>query len=264
MAYERTLQEIDNFVFDLDGTVWEWNRLKDGVKETIVDLADRGKDIYYITNSAMLSREGYADKLRDFGLPVERDSRVISASYIASEIFDAKDIRKAFVIGEEGLMDELGRNGIAHSEEAGHVLVAVDRNFSYWKMAKAADLIRAGADLWATSIDSYWWAGDRAMPGTNALTAAVKLAADTDDVEVVGKPSAYARDVVTDEWGLRPTNTILIGDNLSSDIVLGNKIGCKTALVLGGASTEEDLNDAGPQEKPHIVFRSFDRIMMKV
>ncbi len=263
MAYERTLKDVDNFVFDLDGTVWEWNRLKPGVKETIEDLEERGKEIYYLTNNSILPREAYAEKLSDLGLPTS-PGRVLPVSYIAARALDQQDVRKAYTIAEEGFRDELAKRSVAHSEDARHVVVAVDRNFSYWKAAKAAELVRDGAQLWCTSVDAYWWGGDRYLPGAYSLAQMVKLAAGEDSMKVLGKPSEHARKTMKSEWKLMPGNTVVIGDNMKSDIVLGNRMGYMTGLVLGGTSEEEDLNDAGPHEKPTLVFREFERILMKV
>lgn len=263
MVYERTLKEVDNFIFDLDGTVWEWNRLKEGVKETIKKLEKNDKNIKYLTNNAILRHEQYAEKLRNLGLNVSEEN-LISGSHIAAEALDTEDIRDVFVIGEEGLRDELKERNISHTEDADDVLVSVDRNFSYWKMAKAADILRNGGTLWTTSVDSFWWAGKRQLPGTNALVTAIQLSSRTNDATVLGKPSEYAMNVIRNEWSLMPDNTIMIGDNVQSDVILGNKMGYMTGLVLGGSSTPADLDDVEGFERPNIVFREFERIIMKL
>lgn len=264
MVYERDLKDIDNFVFDLDGTVWEWNRLKNGVKKTIEKLEQKDKNIKYFTNNGILRRPQYADKLRDLGLNASEDD-VLCASYIAGKAFDEEDIRDVFVVGEEGLRDELKENGINHSEDANDVLVSVDRNFSYWKMAKAANILADGGTLWSTSVDAYWWAGDRQLPGTNALATAIKRSAGTnEEATIVGKPSDYAMDVLREEWSMMPDNTVMVGDNIHSDIVFGNKLGYMTGLVLGGSSTPADLEAVDGFEKPNVVFRQFKRIIMKL
>lgn len=252
-------------IFDLDGTVWEWNRLKDGVKRTIETLENNDKNIKYFTNNGILRRAQYAEKLRNLGLNATEDD-VLCASYIASEALDNEGIDSVFAIGEEGLRTEFRRNNIQHEEDADHVFVAVDRNFSYWKLAMAADLVREGAKLWATGKDPYWWAGSRQMPGTESLAKAVRLAAGVDDdrLNIVGKPSDYAKDVLRDEWTLRPDNTVFIGDSIQTDIVFANKLGYTSALVLGGSSTEADLEGVTDFEQPNIVFRSFKRIVMKL
>ncbi len=263
MAYERTLKDVENFVFDLDGTVWEWNRLKDDVKETIEELASRGKEPFYVTNNSILSREAAAEKLRKLGLDADRD-HVITGGWLAAWALDHEDVRDVYLVGEDGLRTELEARNISHSDDAEHVLVGCDRNFSYWKLADAAELVRDGATLWATAPDSHWWGGDRQLPGTKALTDAVETAAGAGETTVLGKPSKWAREAVKREWRLRPNNTVLIGDSLQTDTVLGNKLGYKTALVLGGVSSEDDLNVANDYAKPHIVFREFSRILQKI
>ncbi len=263
MVYERDLKDIDNFVFDLDGTVWEWNRLKDGVKKTIETLEDKGKTLKFFTNNAVLRREQYAEKLRELGINASEED-VLSASYIAAQALDEENVRDVFVVGEEGLRDELREESISHTEDADDVLVAVDRNFSYWKAATAADILRDGGTLWMTSIDSYWWAGDRQLPGTNALATTIQLTADHNGATLVGKPSEYAMDVLRDEWSLMPDNTVMIGDNIESDIVFGNKLGYMTGLVLGGTSVPSDLDEVDGFKTPNVVFREFKRIIMKL
>lgn len=265
MVYERTLEEVDNFVLDLDGTVWEWNRLKKGVKKTLQTLEKNDKNIYFLTNNAILRREQYAEKLRNLDVNANTED-VISASYIASQVFEEEGITSAYVIGEEGLRAELRKNGIKHKEDADDVLVSVDRNFSYWKMAEAADLVRNGATLWSTSLDAYWWAGDRDLPGTQALADSVRQSAGAKEgtINILGKPSDHAQKIVRDEWGLRPDNTVLIGDNVQSDVVFANKMGFMSGLVMGGSTGKADLEQVEKLEKPNIVFREFKRIIMKL
>jgi 4-nitrophenyl phosphatase len=217
----------------------------------------------FFTNNAVLRREQYAEKLRELGINATEDD-VLSASYIAAQALDAEGVRDVFVVGEEGLRDELRAMNISHTEEADDVLVAVDRNFSYWKAARAAEILRDGGTLWTTSVDSYWWAGDRQLPGTDALATTIQLAADHDEATLVGKPSEYAMDVLRDEWSLMPDNTVMIGDNIDSDIVFGNRLGYMTGLVLGGTSAPADLDAVDGFRKPNVVFREFKRIIMKL
>lgn len=265
MVYERSLKDVENIVLDLDGTVWEWNRLKEGVKSTIETLESNGKTVTYLTNNAVLRRSQYAEKLREMGLKADT-SDVLCGSTIAAKALQAEGVSSVFAIGEEGLRAELREHNISHSEEADHVLVAVDRNLSYWKIAQAVDRLRTGAQLWVTGEDPYWWAGDRQMPGTASIANAVRTAAALDDGAgtVTGKPSEYAMQAVRDAWGFRPPNTIIVGDSIHTDVVFGNHMGFMTGVVLGGNTDRDDLEDLDDFEMPDIVFRSFKRIVMKI
>lgn len=260
---EQNLKDVKNFIFDLDSTVWHWNRLIPGVKQTIRRLEAKGKDIYYVTNNSILTRKEFAEKLSDLGLKTKEDN-VICSSYVAAQVFADKNIDSVYAIGEKGLLDELGREHITKSDDADHVIVGVDRNFSYWKMAKAAEAIRYGAKLWTTAYGENFRAGDRILPGTGALLESVKKSADVEDAEIIGKPSDHMVKIIRDEFPILTNRTVLIGDHLQTDIVTGNKLGIKTGLVLGGTSKKEDLSGIESIERPNFVFKDFKRILRKV
>ncbi|MCJ7450807.1 MAG: HAD-IIA family hydrolase [Candidatus Nanohaloarchaeota archaeon QJJ-9] len=261
--YKRDLKEIDNFVFDLDWTVWHWNKLAPGVKDTIRELKSKGKNIYYITNNSLLSRKGFADKLSNLGINTEKED-VVCSPHVAAEVFADNDISKAYVIGEEPLINVLESEDIKTSKNAEHVLIGADRNFNYWKLAKAAELVRDGSKLWTLGAGTNFKAGDRVLPGDMPIINAVKTAAKVDSHEMLGKPSEYMKKIVEDEFSLRPGKTIVIGDHIETDIAFGNKLGAKTGLVLGGESSRSDLKDIDEKNAPDFVFKKFERILMKV
>ena len=260
---QNDLKDVKNFILDLDGTVWHWNKLIPGVKETIRRLEAKGKNVYYLTNNSILTRKEFAEKLSNMGLKTSTDE-VLCSSYATAQTFARNNIGEVYAIGEQGLIDELEREHIKKSKDADHVVVGLDRNFSYWKMADAADMIRDGAKFWSTALGENFRAGDRMLPGTGALVEAVKKAADTDDVEIVGKPSDHMVKIIKDEFPIYPERTVLIGDHIHSDIVTGNKLGIKTGLVLGGTSRKEELREVEGLEVPNFVFKDFKRILRKV
>jgi len=69
-----------SFVFDLDGTVWLWDRLVPGAEQVIAKLQSSGKHVLFVTNNTVLSRRKLVKKLRDFGVDVD-EKRMINAGY---------------------------------------------------------------------------------------------------------------------------------------------------------------------------------------
>ncbi len=57
------LKNIHTFVFDLDGTVWYWTRLIEGVSRTISRLKMLGKTVLYVTNNTIASRRNLAERI---------------------------------------------------------------------------------------------------------------------------------------------------------------------------------------------------------
>jgi len=136
------LEQVSNFIFDLDNTVWYWNRLAPGVKETIRKLKARDKRIFYATNNSLLTRQGFADKLTNLGLNTEPD-HIVSSSYVAARVFAANNIQHVHAVGEQGLVEQLEQEHVNIRENADHVVIGFDRNFTFWKMAKAAELVQS-------------------------------------------------------------------------------------------------------------------------
>ena len=48
--------------------------------------------------------------------------------------------------------------------------------------------------------------------------------------------------VAIERLGLQPAETLVVGDRLETDIAGAQKLGCKTGLVLSGATAESDAH----------------------
>jgi len=261
--YERSLKDVDTFIFDLDYTVWHWNRLIPNVKDTIQDLRSKGKDIYYVTNNSLLRRQGFAEKLTEMGLKTDED-HVMSSSYVAAKVLQEAGVSSVYAIGEQALSDELEARDIQTSKNANNVLVGYDRNFNFWKMSRAAELVRSGANFYTCGLSRTWKTGTRTLPGSKSITASISIAAGEAEPDVLGKPSKHMGDVLRQEFPIEPGNTVLIGDDVRADVSLGNRMGITTGLVLGGETEKQELQEVAGLQVPDYVFQQFERILMKV
>lgn len=262
VGHKNTLKGIENFVFGIDGTIWRWDSLKNGVKETIDKLKGQGKNIYFLSDNSILSRKGLAKKLSEFGIETE-ESDIINSGYVAAKTFAEKDISRVYMIGESGLLEELEKEEIKISESSSNIITSVDRNMNFWKLSKAIELVEKGATHWSTSKSSYWEVGKKKYPGAGNIANSIKEVTDK-DYQNLGKPSDYVKEVFLDEFSLYPETSIIIGDSIETDIYFGNKLGLKTGLVLGGFSRKEDLKESQGLEIPNLVFKNFKRILKKV
>jgi NagD protein len=57
----------------------------------------------------------------------------------------------------------------------------------------------------------------------------------------VGKPSSFMIRAALHHLQTRTDNTLMVGDNMDTDIIAGIQAGMETALVLTGVSQKEDL-----------------------
>ncbi|KAF2988103.1 hypothetical protein EK904_006640 [Melospiza melodia maxima] len=78
------------------------------------------------------------------------------------------------------------------------------------------------------------------MPGTGCLVKAVETAAQR-EAFIVGKPNRFMFDCVAQEFPVDPARTIMVGDRLDTDILMGNSCGLTTLLTLTGVTALDEV-----------------------
>eukprot|EP00911_Craspedida_sp_UC1_P000142 UC1_evm1s114 len=175
-----------------------------------------------------------------------------------------KKKKKVYVVGEQGIIDELAAVGIesvggpAHADrrvtmeageeprvdpDIGAVCVGFDRNLNYYKIQYAQRCVRhLGAEFVATNRDpispltkGHEWAGGGSMVG--ALVGCLER-----EPIVAGKPSSVLIDYIL-AMGHSPEECLMVGDRLNTDILFGVQNSLQTLLVLSGVTKREHLQD---------------------
>jgi len=246
---------FENFIFDLDGTVWKWTELIKGFEKVYQILKRLGKEVYFVTDNTLLTRDGYAKKLQNFGIDV-KPNHIINPSIPATKILKNK---KVFCIGE-GLITDLRKAGIkVTSSNPEVVLVGMDRTVNYEKLSMAVEFIMKGASFFKTSKSNIFINGNKILPGTGAIAKVIELTTGKKS-KLLGAPSKYMVEVF-ESINLDPKKTVLFGDECDSDIALGNMLGYTTVLVTTGKdSTIEYLKARGINE-PKLVLKSIEEIL---
>lgn len=246
-------KRIKAFVIDLDGVVYRGSELIQGVDRRIAELKKKGQ-VIFLTNNSLLTRAGYADKLRGMGVPASEEEVVTSAFAAAQYVKKKYKNARVFPIGEDGLVQELEQQRIeVCSEYCDAVVVGLDRSFNYEKLAKAMQLIARGAEFIATTTNKTLITESGFIPGTGAIVSAVQAATQKEPI-IVGKPSKIMGEVLLKKLHAKAKETLIIGDRLDSDVTFGRTLGMKTALVLTGATKVEDLKKS--RIKPDYVLES--------
>jgi 4-nitrophenyl phosphatase len=118
------------------------------------------------------------------------------------------------------------------------VVAGLDRTLTYDKLTQAALLIREGSLFIGTNPDrTYPMPGGRLVPGAGAVLAALEAATDVAPV-IIGKPAPEMYQVAMERLGTLAGETLVVGDRLETDIAGAQALGCQTALVLSGVTTQ--------------------------
>jgi glycerol-1-phosphatase len=242
--------EFDGFLVDLDGVVWEGREFLPGAVDALKELLVNGKAIVFVTNNSVRSPAAYAARLRDAGIAVT-DDRVVTGG-VATARLAAKQIgdkATAFVIGAPGFKEIVTESGLrlVHGEAAhvaDAVVVSAHREFDYAELLTATRALQNGAALFATSRDPTLPMPGGAWPGTGATLAAVETASGK-TAEIGGKPEPHlfeeAQALLPDKGRLA-----MVGDRIPSDIEGARRAGLPAILVLSGATSREEAEQADP------------------
>ena len=233
-------------VLDLDGTVYLGDGLIPGVDDAIRELRETVGPVRFLTNKAIARRRDYTEKLRGLGIETELSHVVNSGWVTARYVSERYPDSTAFVVGESPLVDELRDAGVEITTEApGDLVVAsMDRKFDYDDLELALRTLDSGAPFLATNPDRTCPTESGAIPDAAGMIGAIEGVTGRAVDEVLGKPSPRMIETTLAAVGVDPTDCLMIGDRIETDILMGDRAGMTTVLVLSGVTDRETVSAA--------------------
>ncbi len=255
---------------DLDGVVYRGERAIPGVSAVLAARAAAGDDLVYVTNNSTWYHTDYVARLTSMGAPVAPDRIVSSARATALYLADSHPKpRLTLVVGAAGLMHELrdvglqllpsadaaatwaaqDRNAAVAVKGVDAVVVGLDMEMTYGKLAVAAEAIRSGARFVATNRDPAYPLEHGLMPGAGTIVAAVAAATGVEPVSI-GKPGRLLLEIAARAAGRSPSEAVMIGDSLITDIPAARAVGARSVLMLTGATNSSQLHSLAASDRP--------------
>ncbi|KAK6191961.1 hypothetical protein SNE40_003526 [Patella caerulea] len=279
-AAEDLISEMDNFLFDCDGVLWNGRGAIPGSVDTIAHLKRLGKKVYYITNNSSSSREDYQKKCLKYGFDAEVVDIVCTAYVGALYLHNNNFKGKVYVVGNPAMGKELDKFNIRHigigpdemvndddnmnnssrveewlktqlDPEVNCVFVGFDAHINYIKILKAASYLQRENCLFlGTNEDGHYPTQDSdiVIPGTGTMVEAVSLPSRKKPL-IIGKPETTMFDTLSQANNLDPARSMMVGDRMNTDIYMAKRCNLKSLLVLTGVCTEQDLPLNGVQPK---------------
>ncbi len=231
--------EKKGFICDMDGVIYHGNIILPGVKEFVDWLQETGKDFLFLTNNSGLTPKELHNKLLRMGLDVSEDHFYTSAQATAEFLKKQAPDCSAYVIGEAGLIKALYDAGISMDEvNPDYVIVGEGKAYSLETLTKAVNFVNKGARLIGANPDMSGPIENGMAPACGALTAPIELATGK-KAYFCGKPNPLMVRTGIRLLGCHSEETVLVGDNMDTDIIAGTESGADTVLVMTGVSTRE-------------------------
>ena len=244
-------------VLDLDGTVYLGDSLVPGVDTGIRRLRESVGPVRFLTNKAIARRRDYRDKLRRLGIDAEL-SHVINSGWVTAQyVSDRYPEAEAFVVGEAPLVEEFHDAGVdTTTDTPGDVVVAsMDREFDYEALDIALRTLETGdAPFLATNPDRTCPTESGAIPDAAGMIGAIEGVTGRTVDEVLGKPSPRMIETTLEAIDVDPADCLMVGDRIETDILMGERAGMTTVLVLSGVTDREMI--PGAAADPDYVLES--------
>lgn len=236
------------FLVDVDGVLTHGKDPLPGAAAALRTLRSAGRTLV-LTNNSTRSRDELAQHLCAAGFEVARDDIVGSAFLAAQYLAQHYGPSTVWVLGEGGIrreMEDAGHRLALCPEQASWVVVGIDRDLTYTKLALALRALDAGANVLATNEDATFPTPTGPVPGAGAVVGALRGMGFA-PTHVVGKPSPLAFEVALDVLGMPANRVLMIGDRLETDIAGAAAAGLDSALVLTGVHGTEDARASAVQ-----------------
>ncbi|CAM9171432.1 unnamed protein product [Ectocarpus fasciculatus] len=281
------VEDYDTFIFDCDGVIWKGNKLISGAGKTLEYLREAKKNVFFMTNNSLKTREECIAKFELMGVHIDPSHLLCSgfsaATYLRGLGFSHSE-KKVYVIGEKSIVSELNLQGIATiggpdfngvnvpivndlhvdtDENIAAVVVGCDRDISYYKLLYAQQcflktpsciFVASNTDQVKHLTPTQEFAGAGAM--VNAVIGCTGLRP-----VITGKPSRFMIDYLIDVHGIEPPRTLMVGDRLDTDIAFGVSGGTATCLVLSGCTARAQVEDPKCDIKPDFVVDSIAALL---
>lgn len=252
------LEEVQCFLFDMDGTIFLGDKLLPGAKIFLRDLEEKKIPYYFLTNNSSRSRADYVEKLNRLGLKTPAEK--IFSSGEATAIYLKKQCggTRIFLVGTPSLEQEFIDHGFQLVQnDPDYAVLGFDTTLTYEKLWKLCDFARDGIPYIATHPDINCPTETGFMPDIGAMMALVESSTGRKPDVIVGKPHPPIVEAIVEKTGYSVDQLAMVGDRLYTDIAMGIT-GIITILVLSGETKEGDVGSS--EHQPDHVVRDISEL----
>lgn len=276
LVLHQILADHDLFLIDAYGVLMTSAGPLPGACEFVAAIQSAGKDYFVVTNDASRTPENCHKIYRErgFEIPVER---ILSAGVAIAEAFRAEHLEgaRAVVLGTADTVECTRRAGAKIEEitptcEYDVLVIGDDSGFDFLKTMNALltcthRLVKAGRTpkFFLANPDLLYPISKDAFGFTSGAVARFLEIGLRDlhpqknfDFKVLGKPAPLLFDLARAKVHAKAERTIMLGDQLHTDIAGANRAGIHSALLATGITQLPLAPDLKDDHRPTYVLES--------
>src|SRR5262245_40922446 len=249
---EKRMAGPKSYLCDMDGVLVRGSQPIPGANDFIARLQQAGAKFLVLTNNSLYTARDLKVRLHRIGLELPPNAIYTSAMATAQFLQAQHPGGSAYVIGESGLTTALHDAAYVITDQAPeYVVLGETTAYSFERITRAIRLVAAGARFIATNPDVSGPGDGGLVPATGAVAAMIAAATGVQPY-YIGKPNPLMMRTALRTIDAHSEETVMIGDRMDTDIIVGTESGLETILVLTGVTRREDVARF-PYRPTHIV-----------
>jgi len=230
---------IKGILLDIGGVLYEGENVIPGAIEALEILRKKYK-VRFLSNTSRIPPKALYNKLKSMGFNI-KESEIFTALK-ASKLFLENEKANAYVVAT----DEAKEYFSDLKGEIKYVLICdAYKNFTYDNLNKAFRYLEEGAGFIATNKNRYFKDTDGLSLDAGGFVKCLEFASGK-EAKILGKPNCEFFSLAINDMGLNKNEVIMVGDDITSDIMGAKACFLKTVLVKTGKFKKSDLTKAKP------------------
>ncbi len=254
LSAKEKFKNVKCVLFDLDGTVYLGKEVFPFTKDVLAHLESAGIQYCFLTNNSSLSSEDYLKKFEKMKIPCSKEQIYTSGDAAVSYLRKNYDGKRIELLGTSSLKKQFAGSGIILDDNSPDLaVVAFDTDLNYKNLTSLCNSIVDGVPYIATHPDNFCPAEKGILPDVGAFLALIERATGVAPSVICGKPYEIMAEGICGRFSLNPSEFLMVGDRLATDIAFGTNNGMRTMLVLTGEGT---LNASAVSDiRPDVIAR---------
>ncbi|MFD1629899.1 HAD-IIA family hydrolase [Pseudopedobacter beijingensis] len=254
------LRNIKHIALDMDGTIYNGSTLFPFTIPFLRNLKEMGISYSFLTNNPSKSTDDYLLHLSKMGITADREEMYTSAQatieYIKTNMPQTK---RLFLLGTPSMISEFEQAGFISTADDEHdvpdaVVVAFDMSLTYSRLCRASWWVSQKIPYIATNPDRVCPTDKNIiLVDCGAIYTCIEYATGRLPDIVIGKPNPGMLQGILSRYQLDPSEVLMVGDRIYTDVKMALNAGAIGALVLSGETTMEIVAQA--EDVPHIIAR---------
>ena len=243
-------------MIDLDGTLYFKGEPYPGAIETVNYLRQEGYQLRFLTNTTAKTPKMLHEQMQALGFDIY-ENEIFNATYACLLYLRAQSEVSCHFMVDNAVKAFFKE--IPIDDDAPDFVVVGDygEGFDFHALNHTFRLLMDGAELIALQKGLYWFSSEGIFLDCGAFVTLLETAAGK-TAKVMGKPSETFFEIALDSLQLSRNEVIVIGDDITSDILGAQTMEMRSILVKTGKFEPSQLEN--PVAKPTWVLESISAL----